>query len=114
MLVRGLLIWHKHCVNASTDLSLPRYCVDAPGFFGPSAHTMDKNAMYEAKVSAIRNAQVVCCTCIASGGGVLERFHFSRVLVDEATQATEPSTIVPLCLGAEQVVLVAQPLLQGC
>ena len=62
--------------------------------------------MYEAKVSAIRNAQVVCCTCIASGGGVLERFHFSRVLVDEATQATEPSTIVPLCLGAEQVVLV--------
>jgi len=80
-----------------------RFCVDAPQGHGMP---MDKAAAYEAKMLAIRNAQVVCATCVGAGSGVLERFRFTRVLIDEATQATEPSTIVPLCLGAEQVVLV--------
>jgi superfamily I DNA and/or RNA helicase len=51
-------------------------------------------------------AQVLCCTCIGSGHELLDGRKFPRVLVDEATQATEPSTLVPLVRGARQVVLI--------
>ena len=51
-------------------------------------------------------AQVLCCTCIGSGHELLDGRRFSQVLVDEATQATEPSTLVPIVRGARQVVLV--------
>ena len=51
-------------------------------------------------------AQVLCCTCIGSGHEILDGRRFSQVLIDEATQATEPSTLVPIVRGARQVVLV--------
>jgi superfamily I DNA and/or RNA helicase len=51
-------------------------------------------------------AQVLCCTCIGSGHDLLDGRNFPRVLVDEATQATEPATLVPLVRGARQVVLI--------
>ncbi len=51
-------------------------------------------------------AQVLCCTCIGSGHEILDGRRFSQVLIDEATQATEPSTLVPIVRGARQIVLV--------
>ena len=51
-------------------------------------------------------AQVLCCTCIGSGHELLDGRRFVRVLVDEATQATEPATLVPLVRGARQTVLI--------
>ena len=51
-------------------------------------------------------AQVLCCTCIGSGHELLDGRRFSQVLIDEATQATEPSTLVPIVRGARQIVLV--------
>ena len=51
-------------------------------------------------------AQVLCCTCIGSGHDLLIGRRFPRVLVDEATQATEPATLVPIVRGARQVVLI--------
>ncbi|KAA3678342.1 regulator of nonsense transcripts 1 [Paragonimus westermani] len=51
-------------------------------------------------------ADVVCCTCITAGDTRLERLSFHSVLIDEATQATEPECLVPLMVGCRQVVLV--------
>ena len=51
-------------------------------------------------------AQVLCCTCIGVGHQLLDGRRFSRVLLDEATQATEPASLVPLVRGARQIVLV--------
>ena len=51
-------------------------------------------------------AQVLCCTCIGSGHELLDGRRFPRILIDEATQATEPSALVPLSKGARQVVLI--------
>ncbi len=51
-------------------------------------------------------AQVLCCTCIGVGHQLLEGRKFTRVLLDEATQATEPASLVPLVRGARQIVLV--------
>ena len=51
-------------------------------------------------------AQVLCCTCIGVGHQLLDGRKFTRVLLDEATQATEPASLVPLVRGARQIVLV--------
>ena len=44
-------------------------------------------------------AQVLCCTCIGVGHQLLDGRKFTRVLLDEATQATEPASLVPLVRG---------------
>ena len=54
----------------------------------------------------LNRAQVLCCTCIGAGHVLLDGRRFSRVLLDEATQATEPASLVPLVRGARQIVLV--------
>ena len=51
-------------------------------------------------------AQVLCCTCIGVGHQLLDGRRFARVLLDEATQATEPASLVPIVRGARQIVLV--------
>lgn len=44
----------------------------------------------------LQEAQVVCATCSGAGDPLLNELHFNMVVVDEATQATEPATLVPL------------------
>jgi len=52
------------------------------------------------------NAQVLCTTNIGAGHFTLANRKFSIVLIDEATQATEPSALVPIVKGARQLILV--------
>lgn len=52
------------------------------------------------------NAQVLCTTNIGAGHFTLANRKFSIVLIDEATQATEPSSLVPIVKGARQLILV--------
>jgi hypothetical protein len=54
----------------------------------------------------LHNAQVIACTCVGAGDPRLQSFRFRQVLVDESTQATEPECLMPLVLGAKQVVFV--------
>ncbi|KAF5225373.1 regulator of nonsense transcripts 1 [Trypanosoma cruzi] len=51
-------------------------------------------------------ADVICCTCIGAADRRLGKMRFQYVLIDEATQGTEPETLVPLVRGAKQVFLV--------
>ncbi|KAG0598700.1 hypothetical protein M758_12G094200 [Ceratodon purpureus] len=53
-----------------------------------------------------QSADVICCTCVGAGDPRLANFRFRQVLVDESTQATEPECLIPLVLGAKQLVLV--------
>ncbi|KAL2525251.1 Regulator of nonsense transcripts 1-like protein [Abeliophyllum distichum] len=53
-----------------------------------------------------QSADVICCTCVGAGDPRLSNFRFRQVLIDESTQATEPECLIPLVLGAKQVVLV--------
>ncbi|KAH7280363.1 hypothetical protein KP509_37G063700 [Ceratopteris richardii] len=53
-----------------------------------------------------QSADVICCTCVGAGDPRLLNFRFRQVLIDESTQATEPECLIPLVLGAKQVVLV--------
>jgi len=54
----------------------------------------------------MQNADVICCTCVGCGDPRLSNFRFRQVLIDESTQATEAECLIPLVLGAKQVVLV--------
>lgn len=89
---------------------LLRFCIDRP----PSSYSAGSTDQYSGnpalafkeRMKALKKAQIVCCTCIGSGGDILDAMTFDRVLVDEATQATEPAVLVPLMRGCRQLVLV--------
>ncbi|KAL9190449.1 hypothetical protein ACHAXT_007660 [Thalassiosira profunda] len=85
------------------------YCIDRPtdkGSFGDRGGFQSAGSFFKERMKTLKNAQVVCCTCIGSGGDILDSSMFERVLVDEATQATEPAVLVPLTRGCRQLVLV--------
>ncbi|OLL24793.1 Regulator of nonsense transcripts 1 [Neolecta irregularis DAH-3] len=51
-------------------------------------------------------ADVICATCVGCGDPRLSKLKFRTVLIDEATQATEPECMIPLVMGCKQVVFV--------
>mmetsp|Transcript_18544 Transcript_18544/g.43511 ORF Transcript_18544/g.43511 Transcript_18544/m.43511 type:complete len:1145 (-) Transcript_18544:185-3619(-) len=51
-------------------------------------------------------ADVICTTCVGAGDPRLANFRFQKVLIDECTQSTEPECLIPIVMGAKQVVLV--------
>lgn len=61
-------------------------------------------SLVESKI--LQSADVICTTCVGAMDKRLSRFRFRQVLVDEATQSTEPECLVPLVTGAKQIVLV--------
>ena len=54
----------------------------------------------------LQAADVICCTTVGGGDPRLSNFRFRQIVIDESTQATEPECLVPIVLGAKQVVLV--------
>ncbi|CAB9519056.1 polymerase alpha-associated DNA helicase A [Seminavis robusta] len=86
---------------------LLRYCIDRPpSSYNNNGQSYTSNSAFKERLKTLKNAQVICCTCIGSGGDILDAMTFDRVLVDEATQATEPAVLVPLMRGCRQLVLV--------
>ena len=83
---------------------LLRHCIDRPQ--GGNGNGYSLAASYKEKMKDLKNAQVVCCSCIGSGADILDHMNFERVLVDEATQATEPAVLVPLTRNCRELVLV--------
>lgn len=54
----------------------------------------------------IQGARLVFTTCIGAALGLLRDEDFSIVIIDEASQQTEPMTLVPLVKGCSKAVLV--------
>jgi superfamily I DNA and/or RNA helicase len=54
----------------------------------------------------VQSADVICSTCIGAGASCVDDIRFPLVLVDECTQAPEPSVLVPLVKCLDRVVLV--------
>lgn len=54
----------------------------------------------------LSKADVVCATTVGCGHNIIADRRFPIVLIDEATQATEPSSIVPIAKGSRQLILV--------
>lgn len=58
----------------------------------------------------LEGSKVLCTTCISAGSALLNGITFRRVLVDEASQATEPTILVSLSRGCQKLVLVGKAL----
>jgi superfamily I DNA and/or RNA helicase len=53
-------------------------------------------------------AKLVCATAAGADSGLLARFQFDRVILDEATQAADPIALIPLLL-APRAVMAGDP-----
>lgn len=67
----------------------------------------EKLAEIEAQIieDLIKKADIICATNTAAGGEVLYGKNFDLLVMDEATQATEPSCLIPL-VKAKRAVLI--------
>lgn len=54
----------------------------------------------------IKEARLIFTTCIGASLGLLRDEKFDVVVVDEASQQTEPATLVPLVKGCSRAILV--------
>lgn len=54
----------------------------------------------------VEKADVIACTCITAGSSLFNKCVFPVVLIDEAVQATEPQSLVPLIYGCSKLILV--------
>eukprot|EP00931_Biecheleriopsis_adriatica_P118132 TRINITY_DN93595_c0_g1_i1.p1 TRINITY_DN93595_c0_g1~~TRINITY_DN93595_c0_g1_i1.p1 ORF type:complete len:897 (-),score=161.25 TRINITY_DN93595_c0_g1_i1:118-2769(-) len=67
----------------------------------------DPQALWGVEMNILKSVQVVCATCSGVANSLLDSTSFPCVLVDEAGQAIEPMTLLPIVRpGIEQAVLV--------
>ncbi|EGR51723.1 Hypothetical protein TRIREDRAFT_55637 [Trichoderma reesei QM6a] len=64
-----------------------------------------QDAMRKAK-KRVKEAGIIFTTCIGAGLGLLRDQFFDTVIVDEASQQTEPASLVPLIKGCQKAILV--------
>ena len=65
-----------------------------------------KDIIKQAEDELLKNADVICTTCVAAFDRRLRQLRFRQVLIDEATQATEPEMLIPILKGAKHIILV--------
>eukprot|EP01025_Chloroclados_australasicus_P005026 TRINITY_DN11411_c0_g1_i8.p1 TRINITY_DN11411_c0_g1~~TRINITY_DN11411_c0_g1_i8.p1 ORF type:complete len:1025 (-),score=122.83 TRINITY_DN11411_c0_g1_i8:579-3653(-) len=64
----------------------------------------------EAALRVLDDVDIVASTCAGCGEDTIKHHIFRFVIVDESTQTTEPTVLIPLLKGAECVVMAGDPL----
>ncbi|GAO50427.1 hypothetical protein G7K_4553-t1 [Saitoella complicata NRRL Y-17804] len=104
----AFLTLHEQVRNNDTNVELQKLIQlrTELGELSASDEKKFKSLTRAAEREILMNADVICCTSVGAGDPRLSKFKFRTVLVDEATQATEPEVMIPLVMGCKQVVLV--------
>ncbi|KAF5369282.1 hypothetical protein D9758_002689 [Tetrapyrgos nigripes] len=63
----------------------------------------------KARMEILQDADVICSTLSGSGHEVLKDFAFDMVIVDEAAQAIELSSLIPLKFPCKRCIMVGDP-----
>ena len=59
--------------------------------------------------AVMRSVQVIATTCTGAGDLAIKKFCFPYVIIDEATQVTEPNSLIPLMNNCRQLTLIGDP-----
>ncbi|KAF9124922.1 ATP-dependent helicase NAM7 [Mortierella sp. GBA39] len=102
------LTLHEQVINNDTNPELQKLIQlkNEQGELSSSDEKKYKSLKKQCEREILNNADVILCTCVGAGDPRLSKLKFRTVLIDEATQATEPECMIPLVLGAKQAVLV--------
>ncbi|KAG8858629.1 DEAD-box type RNA helicase [Serendipita sp. 411] len=73
-----------------------------------AARTMD-SAKRKTRLDILNEADVICCTLSGSGHETIEQLDFDLVIIDEAAQAIELSSLIPLKFSSNHCVMVGDP-----
>jgi senataxin len=72
---------------------------------------IEKEKFSEIMYRILANAEIICCTLSSAGSDKLESIKNSidTVIIDEAAQAVEPTTLIPLQYSPKRVILIGDP-----
>ncbi|XP_065905889.1 regulator of nonsense transcripts 1-like [Dysidea avara] len=104
--VSFLALHNQVKAHGNTELQKLQQLKDDQGELSSSDEKKYRFLKRQCERELLQNADVICCTCVGAGDPRLVKFRFRMVLIDESTQATEPECMVPIVLGARQVILV--------
>ncbi|KDQ53776.1 hypothetical protein JAAARDRAFT_61145 [Jaapia argillacea MUCL 33604] len=82
--------------------ALRSYTVDAK--VGGDIH--QNNRLLSQAEKRVKEASIVFTTCAGAGLGILRKLEFEIVLIDEASQISEPCALIPLAKGCHRAILV--------
>lgn len=68
-----------------------------------------KEEICEPVTKIVRSCQVITTTCTGAGDLSLKGLSFPYVIIDEATQVTEPNSLIPLMKNCQQLILIGDP-----
>ncbi|BGP05935.1 Regulator of nonsense transcripts 1 [Rhodotorula toruloides] len=104
----SFLTLHAQVANSDThpELSKLIQLKQEQGELSSSDERKFKSLTRMVEKEILTNADVICATCVGCGDPRLKNLKFRTVLIDEATQATEPECMIPLTFGVKQLVMV--------
>ena len=79
---------------------------DAGGELSSGDELKFRRLFRESEKEILAAADVICVTAAGAGDKRFEGMRFKQVLIDEATQAAEPECLIPIVMGAKQLILV--------
>lgn len=93
-------------MESNTELKKLQQLKDETGELSSNDEKRYRMLKKAAEKEMLEAADVICCTCVGAGDPRLSRFKFHSILIDESMQSTEPECMVPVVLGARQLILV--------
>ncbi|XP_005184359.1 regulator of nonsense transcripts 1 homolog [Musca domestica] len=104
----NFLALHNQIRNMETNIELKKLqqLKDETGELSSADEKRYRTLKRAAENQLLEAADVICCTCVGAGDARLQRIRFTSILIDESMQSTEPECMVPVVLGAKQLILV--------
>lgn len=97
----------EQVLRAATDpakvaKSVMKFTVDARLGGSP----MDDPKLIKKAEKRVKEAKIAFTTCAGAGLGIMRKSNFDIVIIDEASQITEPVALIPLVKGCRRTILV--------
>ncbi|OMO78774.1 putative helicase MAGATAMA 3 [Corchorus capsularis] len=101
-------IWHPKIVRIGLDPHHSIKDVSLDNLVTSKKDSMQGN-VDSIRAAVLKDVDIVFSTLSFSGSAVLAHSTFDTVIIDEAAQAVEPATLVPLAHGCKRVFLIGDP-----